>query len=207
MRELVTSQLHGSSLFASRFRENAARSLLLPRRRPGERTPLWQQRQRSHDLLQVAGHHPSFPVLIETYRECLSDVFDMDALTELMRSIRARHVRAVTVDTDKASPFASSLLFDYIAQFMYEGDAPLGERRAQALALDRDLLAELLGSEELRELLDPAAIAELEVELQGLRPERWPRDADEAVDVLRRLGDLSEEAVFGGAPWAVSTNR
>ena len=191
VRELVTSQLHGSSLFASRFRENAARSLLLPRRRPGERTPLWQQRQRSHDLLQVAGHHPSFPVLIETYRECLSDVFDMDALTELMRSIRARHVRAVTVDTDKASPFASSLLFDYIAQFMYEGDAPLGERRAQALALDRDLLAELLGSEELRELLDPAAIAELEVELQGLRPQRWPRDADEAVDVLRRLGDLS----------------
>jgi len=149
IRELVTSQLHGSALFASRFRENAARALLLPRRRPGERTPLWQQRQRSHDLLQVAGKHPEFPVLIETYRECLSDVFDMDGLRDLMSAVRAREVRTVVVDTERASPFASTLVFDYIGQYMYEGDAPLAERRAQALTLDKELLAELLGTEEL----------------------------------------------------------
>src|SRR5579864_941278 len=189
--EIVTSQLHGSALFASRFRENAARALLLPRRRPGERTPLWQQRQRSHDLLQVAGKHAEFPILIETYRECLSDVFDMEALRELMRAIRTREVRTVVVDTDKASPFASTLVFDYIGQFMYEGDAPLAERRAQALTLDRELLSELLGTEELRELLDPRAIDDLELQLQGLLKERWPRDVDEATDMLRRLGDLT----------------
>jgi ATP-dependent Lhr-like helicase len=191
VRDLVTGQLHGSAVFASRFRENAARALLLPRRRPGERTPLWQQRQRSHDLLQVASKHAEFPILIETYRECLSDVFDMDSLRDLMRAIRAREVRTVVVDTEKASPFASTLVFDYIAQYMYEGDAPLAERRAQALTLDRELLSELLGTEELRELLDPRAIEQLELELQGLLKERWPRDIDEATDMLRRLGDLS----------------
>jgi ATP-dependent Lhr-like helicase len=191
IRDLVTSQLHGSALFASRFRENAARALLLPRRQPGQRTALWQQRQRSHDLLQVASKYPSFPILIETYRECLSDVFDMDALEELMRDIRSRRVRTVVVDTERPSPFASSLVFDYVAQYLYEGDAPLAERRAQALTLDRDLLAELLGTEELRELLDPAAIADLELELQGLNKQRLPRNADEATDLLRRLGDLS----------------
>ena len=191
VRELVTSQLHGSALFASRFRENAARALLLPRRRPGERTPLWQQRQRSHDLLQVASKHAEFPILIETYRECLSDVFDMDGLRELMGAIRAREVRTVVVDTERASPFASTLVFDYIGQYMYEGDAPLAERRAQALTLDKELLAELLGTEELRELLDPRAIELLELELQGLLKERWPRDTDEAADLLRRLGDLT----------------
>ena len=191
VRDLVTSQLHGSAVFASRFRENAARALLLPRRRPGERTPLWQQRQRSHDLLQVASKHAEFPILIETYRECLSDVFDMDSLRDLMRAIRAREMRTVVVDTEKASPFASTLVFDYIAQYMYEGDAPLAERRAQALTLDRELLSELLGTEELRELLDPRAIDQLELELQGLLKERWPRDIDEATDMLRRLGDLS----------------
>ncbi|TME46217.1 MAG: DEAD/DEAH box helicase [Chloroflexi bacterium] len=189
--ELVTSQLQGSALFASRFRENAARALLLPRRRPGERTPLWQQRQRSHDLLQVASKHAEFPILIETYRECLSDVFEMDGLRELMRAVRAREIRTVVVDTEKASPFASTLVFDYIAQYMYEGDAPLAERRAQALTLDRELLAELLGTEELRELLDPRAIEALELELQGLLKERWPRDVDEATDMLRRLGDVT----------------
>jgi ATP-dependent helicase Lhr and Lhr-like helicase len=189
--ELVTSQVQASAMFASRFRENAARALLLPRRRPGERTPLWQQRQRSHDLLQVASKHAEFPILIETYRECLSDVFDMDGLRELMRAIRAREVRTVVVDTERASPFASTLVFDYIAQYMYEGDTPLAERRAQALTLDRELLAELLGTEELRELLDPRAIDQLELELQGLLKERWPRDPDEAADTLRRLGDLS----------------
>src|SRR5437588_4398958 len=191
--ELVTAQLHGSALFASRFRENAARALLLPRRRPGERTPLWMQRQRSADLLQVAGGFPDFPILIETYRECLRDVFDLPALSDLMRSVRSREVSAVVLDTDRASPFAASLLFDYVGQYLYEGDAPLAERRAQALTLDRELLAELLGSEELRELLDPAAIAALELELPGLAEGRRPRDPDEAADLLRRLGDLSEE--------------
>jgi len=191
VRELVTSQLHGSALFASRFRENAARALLLPRRRPGERTPLWQQRQRSHDLLQVASKHAEFPILIETFRECLSDVFDMDGLRDLMSAVRARQIRTVVVDTERASPFASTLVFDYIGQYMYEGDAPLAERRAQALTLDRELLAELLGTEELRELLDPRAIEALELELQGLLRERWPRDVDEAADLLRLLGDLA----------------
>ena len=193
VREAVTAQVQGSPLFASRFRENAARALLLPRRRPGERTPLWQQRQRSHDLLQVASRHPSFPILVETYRECLQDVFDLGALEELMRGFRDRTIRTVVVDTERASPFASSLVFDYIAQYMYEGDAPLAERRAQALTLDRDLLAELLGTEELRELLDPQAVAALELDLQGLLQDRWPRDADEAHDLLRRIGDLTDE--------------
>src|SRR5207302_4473326 len=188
---LVGERLPGSALFASRFRENAARALLLPRRRPGQRTPLWQQRQRSADLLKVASGYPDFPILAETYRECLADAFDLDALRELLTAIRARSVRVVAVDTDRASPFAASLLFDYVGQFIYEGDAPLAERRAQALTLDRELLAELLGSEELRELLDPEAVTELELELQGLKGERWPRDADEAHDVLARLGDLS----------------
>ena len=198
----VTAELGGSALFAARFRENAARALLLPRRRPGERTPLWKQRQRSHDLLQVAARHAGFPILVETYRECLSDVFDMAALGRLMSDLRARRVQLAVADTERASPFASSLVFDYIAQYMYDGDAPLAERRAQALALDRELLAELLGSAELRELLDPEAIGLLELELQGLLRERWPRDLDEAHDCLRRLGDLrgDEAAARGVSP-------
>jgi ATP-dependent Lhr-like helicase len=189
---LVTDELASSALFAARFRENAARALLLPRRRPGERTPLWKQRQRSADLLQVASRHPSFPILVETYRECLADVFDMPALRELLGALRSRTVRLAVADTDRPSPFSGSLLFDYIAEFMYEGDQPLAERRAQALTLDRELLAELLGSAELRELLDPEAVGLVELELQGLLRERWPRDADEAHDLLRRLGDLDE---------------
>ena len=197
--ELVTAQLEGSALFASRFRENAARALLLPRRRPGQRTPLWMQRQKSADLLRVAGGHPDFPILIETYRECLRDVFDLGALADLMRAVRSREVRAVVIDTDRPSPFASSLLFDYIGRYLYEGDAPLAERRAQALTLDRELLAELLGTEELRELLDPAAIAALELELQSLAEGRRPQSADEANDLLRRLGDLTaDDAVARG---------
>jgi ATP-dependent Lhr-like helicase len=201
VRELVTNQLEGSALFASHFRENAARALLLPRRRPGQRTPLWQQRQRSHSLLQVASRHPDFPIILETYRECLSDVFDLDALTELMAQVRSREVRVVSVESERSSPFAASLLFDYIAQFVYEGDAPLGERRAQALALDRDLLAELLGAEEFRELLSPEVIAAIELELQWLHENRHPRDVDEAEDLLRRLGDLSvQEAAARGVP-------
>jgi ATP-dependent Lhr-like helicase len=199
VRDLVMAQLKGSALFASRFRENAARALLLPRRRPGQRTPLWQQRQRSHDLLQVAGGHPDFPIVIETYRECIADVFALDALEQLMREVRAREVRVVSVQTERASPFAASLMFEYIAEYMYEGAAPLAERRAQALTLDRDLLAELLGSEDLREMLDREAVAALELELQGLPRERWPRDVDEAADVFRRLGDLdADEAAARG---------
>jgi ATP-dependent helicase Lhr and Lhr-like helicase len=191
--DLVSAQLSGSAMFATRFRENAARALLLPKRRPGQRSPLWQQRQRSADLLKVAGGYADFPILAETYRECLVDVFDLPTLRELLAGIRARQIRVVVVDTDRASPFAASLLFDYVGQFLYEGDAPLAERRAQALTLDRELLSELLGSEELRELIDPGAVADLELELQGLKPERWPRDADEAHDLLARLGDLSRE--------------
>ncbi|HXA43005.1 MAG TPA: DEAD/DEAH box helicase [Candidatus Solibacter sp.] len=200
VREVVTGQLDQSALFASHFRENAARALLLPRRRPHQRTPLWQQRQRSHSLLQVASRHPDFPIILETYRECLSDVFDLDALVELMSQVRSREVRVVSAQTERSSPFAASLLFDYVAEFVYEGDAPLGERRAQALALDRDLLAELLGAEELRELLSPEVIAAMELELQSLTGDRPPRDADETEDLLRRLGDLrADEAIARGA--------
>ena len=151
---------------------NAARALLLPRRRPGSRTPLWQQRQRAADLLAVASKYGSFPILLETYRECLRDVFDVAALTSVMADIRARRVRVASVDTQLPSPFASSLAFAYVAQFMYEGDSPLAERRAQALTLDRRMLAELVGSEELRDLLDGGALDQLEAELQAL-DDRW----------------------------------
>ena len=207
---LVHAQLPGSALFAGRFRENAARSLLLPRRRPGQRTPLWQQRMRSASLLKVAGQFPDFPILAETWRECMADHFDMGALMTLLRGIRSREVRVVAVDTERASPFASSLLFSYVAEFMYAGDSPLAERRAQALTLDRELLAELLGSEDLRELLDPDAIATVEAELQGMLPERFPRDRDEAHELLVRLGDLSdsEASARGIAPeWLRTLER
>jgi ATP-dependent Lhr-like helicase len=208
--DLVRSQLPGTALFASRFRENAARALLLPRRRPGQRTPLWQQRQRSADLLKVASGYADFPILAETYRECLADVFDLGSLRQLLSEVRSRAVRVVAVDTERASPFAASLLFDYVGQFIYEGDAPLAERRAQALTLDRQLLAELLGSEELRELLDPAAVAEVEIELQGLGRERWPRDPDDAHDLLARLGDLTAEELAArgvGPDWLETLRR
>jgi ATP-dependent Lhr-like helicase len=193
VREAVTQQLHGSALFASRFRENAARALLLPRQRPGSRTPLWLQRQKSADLLRIAMKYPSFPVLAETFRECLTDVFDLSALADIMRRVASREIRVAEVQTELPSPFASSLVFDYVAQYMYEGDLPMAERRAQALTLDTALLNELLGSEDIRELLDPEAIALTELELQGLLPDRFPRDVDEAVDVFRRVGDLSQE--------------
>jgi ATP-dependent helicase Lhr and Lhr-like helicase len=199
VRSLVSAQLPSSALFAARFRENAARSLLLPRRRPGQRTPLWQQRMRSAGLLKVAGQYTDFPILAETWREVMSDHFDMPALSAMLSAIQSREIRVVAVDTERASPFASSLLFSYVGEYMYEGDQPLAERRAQALTLDRDLLAELLGSDDLRELLDPDAIAAVELELQGLLPERFPRDLDEAHDLLVRLGDLSaDEALSRG---------
>jgi len=195
VEELLMAELGGSALFAARFRENAARALLLPRRRPGQRTPLWMQRQKSADLLSVASRYGSFPIILETYREVLRDVFDMPALVELLASIRSRTIRVVSVETRSASPFASSLMFDYLGSFMYEGDAPLAERRAQALALDRDLLAELLGTEELRELIDPEAVADLELELQALAEARRARTVDGVADLLRRLGDLRTNEV------------
>ena len=191
VEDLVLESVGGSALFASRFRENAARALLLPRRRPGIRTPLWQQRQRSADLLAVAARYGSFPILVETYRECLSDVFDLDALRDVLRGIERREIAIHSVETVRASPFAASLLFDYVAAYMYEGDTPLAERRAGALTLDRDLLHELLGQEELRELLDAEALADLELSLQGLAEDRQARTVDQLHDLLRRLGDLT----------------
>ena len=195
VEDLVVGRVGQSSLFASRFRENAARALLLPRRRPGTRTPLWQQRQRAADLLAVASRYGSFPILVETYRECLADVFDLPALRDVLGGVARREIAVHAVETPRASPFASSLLFDYVAAYMYEGDAPLAERRAQALTLDRDLLRELLGQEELRELLDPDALADLELSLQHLPEERWARTADQVHDLLRRLGDLTPDEV------------
>ncbi len=189
--ELVLSSLPQTSLFAARFRECAARALLLPRRRPDRRTPLWQQRQRAADLLAVAAKYPSFPILLETSRECVQDVFDLPALREVLGQLRSRAIRVVSVDTAKASPFAQSLLFNWIAAYMYEGDAPLAERRAAALALDRDLLRDLLGAEELRELLDPGVLADIELELQCLADGRRARSADELHDVFRKVGDLT----------------
>jgi ATP-dependent helicase Lhr and Lhr-like helicase len=191
--ELLLSEVGNSALFASRFRENAARALLLPRRKPGSRTPLWKQRQKSADLLKVASQFPSFPLILETYRECLRDAFDVPALHEVLNGIRSRKIRIVSMDMANPSPFASSLAFGYIANFMYDGDAPLAERRAAALALDRDLLAELLGSEELRDLLDARALAAVEAELQCLDERRHARHADGVHDLLRRVGDLSTE--------------
>ncbi len=179
-------------MFASVFREAAARALLLPRRRPGQRTPLWQQRQRSADLLAEASKFPDFPILLEATRECLRDVFDVPALREVMADLRSRRTRLVAVDTEHASPFAQSLLFRWVGVYMYEGDAPLAERRAAALTLDRDLLRELLGSEELRELLDPRALDEVEAELQRLGEGRGARSADHLHDLLRTLGDLTD---------------
>ena len=193
VREAIVSHLPSTALFASRFREVAGRALLLPRRRPGERVPLWQQRQRSAGLLEVAAKYPSFPMLLETSRECLQEVFDVPALSEVLADIRSRKIRMVTVDTDGASPMAQSLLFDWISVFMYGGDAPLAERRAAALALDRDLLADLLGAEELRELLDAEVLATLELELQRLADGRRARSPDELADVLSRVGDLTSE--------------
>ena len=185
MEELVIAELGGTALFGARFRENAARALLIPRRRPGQRTPLWQQRLKAQGLLQVARRYADFPVVLETYRECLQDVFDLPALKGLLAALRQRQIDLVEVETPSASPYSSSLLFDYVATYMYEDDTPLAERRAQALALDRDLLKELLGQEELRDLIDPRALEQVETELRGS-----PRSADQLHDLLLRRGDL-----------------
>ncbi|MFD7233292.1 ATP-dependent helicase [Streptomyces sp. NPDC059881] len=191
IRQIVTDQVGGSALFASRFRECAARALLLPRRSPGKRTPLWQQRQRAAQLLQVASEFGSFPIVLEAVRECLQDVFDVPGLEELMGDIESRRVRLVEVTTPEPSPFARSLLFGYVAQFLYEGDSPLAERRAAALSLDSRLLAELLGQAELRELLDADVLGELEQELQWLTEDRGLKDAEGVADALRVLGPLT----------------
>jgi ATP-dependent helicase Lhr and Lhr-like helicase len=185
LEELVVREVGQTALFGSRFRENASRALLIPRRRPGQRTPLWQQRLKAQGLLQVARKYGSFPIVLETYRECLQDVFDLPGLRRILQGLQTRELDLVDVETQSASPFASSLLFDYVATYMYEDDTPRAERLAQALSLDRNLLRELLGQEELRELIDADALAEVEAQLRGS-----PSDPDELHDVLRRRGDL-----------------
>jgi ATP-dependent helicase Lhr and Lhr-like helicase len=193
LEDLVVSELSGSALFGARFRENAARSLLIPRAYPGKRTPLWQQRLKSQSLLEVAREHPRFPVILETYRECLRDVLDLPSLSELLTKLHSRQLSLVEVETPTASPFASSLLFDYVATYMYEGDTPNAERRAAALALDRDLLRELLGQEELRELIDPEALVEVEDQLQLRVETARAGDRDALQQILRNIGDLTAE--------------
>ncbi|HEU5213184.1 MAG TPA: DEAD/DEAH box helicase [Gaiellaceae bacterium] len=187
LEDLVVGEVGQTALFGARFRENASRALLIPRRRPGQRTPLWQQRLKAQSLLQVARKYGSFPVILETYRECLQDVFDLPALRVLLQGIRTRELDLVEIETQSASPYAASLLFDYIATYMYEDDTPAAERRAQALSLDRDLLRELLGQEELRDLLDPGAIEEVEAQLRGA-----PKNADGLHDLLLLRGHLFE---------------
>ncbi len=187
LEDIVVGEVGQTALFGARFRENASRALLIPRRRPGQRTPLWQQRLKAQSLLQVARKYGSFPVILETYRECLQDVFDLPALRRLLQGIRTRELDLVEIETQSASPYASSLLFDYIATYMYEDDTPAAERRAQALSLDRDLLRELLGQEELRDLLDPGAIEEVETQLRGA-----PKNADGLHDLLLLRGHRFE---------------
>ena len=191
VEDLVLKALGGSALFAAKFREAAGRALLLPKRRPGGRSPLWQQRKRAADLLAVAARFGSFPMLLETYRECLRDVFDMPAVVATLRRIETREIRAVSVDSAMPSPFASSLLFGYVANYIYDGDAPLAERRAQALAIDQNQLRELLGEAELRELLDHDALEQVERHLQHLDDTNRARSTDSAHDLLLRLGDLT----------------
>jgi ATP-dependent Lhr-like helicase len=195
LEQIVTTEVGGSALFASRFRECAARALLLPRRDPGRRAPLWQQRQRSAQLLEVAVRYPSFPIVLETVREVLQDVYDLPSLVALHRRIGERTLRLVDVQTQRPSPFAQSLLFGYVAAFMYEGDSPIAERRAAALTLDQGLLAELLGRAELRELLDPEVLAEVESELQRLAEDRRVKDNEGVVDLLRLLGPQSADEI------------
>lgn len=192
---IVTAEVGGSALFASRFRECAARALLLPRRNPGKRSPLWHQRQRAAQLLDVARKYPDFPIVLEAVRECLQDVYDVPALVELMGRVAQRRLRLIEVETTTPSPFAASLLFGYVGAFMYEGDSPLAERRAAALSLDTVLLAELLGRVELRELLDADVIASTARQLQHLTEDRQARDAEGVADLLRLLGPLTFEEV------------
>src|SRR5579885_1349770 len=193
--ELVLRQLGSTAMFAARFRENAARALLLPKHSAQGRSPLWQQRKRAHSLLTVASQYPSFPIILETYRECMRDVFDIPALQEILRHIEAGEIGVHVVDTERPSPFASSLIFSYVMNYIYDGDPPLAERRAQALAINQEQLRDLLGDADLRELLDKKAIAEVEEQLQ-LRGEMYRvRSADGVHDLLLRLGDLSRDEI------------
>ncbi|MBW3564957.1 MAG: DEAD/DEAH box helicase [Acidobacteria bacterium] len=205
LRDLIVRHLANTALFAARFRENAARALLLPRKRPGVRTPLWQQRKRASDLLRAASDFHSFPLILETYRECLTDVFDLGSLSEILREIRSRAISVSVVDTTRPSPFAGAILFRYVANFIYDGDAPLAERRAQALSIDPAQLRELIGEVELRELLDPNVLSELEHQLQFLAPQAAAASQDDLHDLLLRLGDLSRpelEQRIAGASWS-----
>nr|WP_294691999.1 ATP-dependent helicase [uncultured Friedmanniella sp.] len=188
---VVTDEVGGSALFAARFRECAARALLLPRRDPKSRSPLWQQRMRSAQLLTVAAQFPEFPIVLETMRECLTDVFDLDGLLAVQREIAARSIRLVEVETKEPSPFAKSLLFGYVGAFVYEGDVPLAEKKAAALSLDATLLAELLGKDGLKQLLDASVIARTEADLQGLSSERQVTTAEQLYDLIRTAGPFS----------------
>jgi ATP-dependent Lhr-like helicase len=212
VRDLVTEQLADSALFAALFRENAARSLLMPRRTVKGRRPLWAQRLKSQQILAAVRGFPDFPVLMETYRQCLADHFDMDGLEGILRDLHNGAIRLAEVQTPRPSPFARSLVFAYVANYIYEQDAPPAERKAQALTLDRRLLAELLGQDELRNLIDPQVLEDLELELQCLTEDRQVRDADGLHDLLRRLGDLSEQEIqdrsqSGTAPWLAQLSR
>ncbi|MGI8593812.1 MAG: Lhr family helicase, partial [Solirubrobacteraceae bacterium] len=195
VEERVVAELGASALFGARFRENAGRALLIPRARPGKRTPLWQQRLKAQSLLEVAKRYPQFPIILETYRECLRDVLDLPGLQDLLGKLHRRELSLVEVETKTASPFASSLLFDYVATYMYEGDTPNAERRAAALSLDRELLRELLGQEELRDLIDGDALEQLEADLQHRSQRRQAQTRDALHDVLRRVGDLGESEI------------
>src|SRR6202008_1223130 len=191
VEDLVVAELGSSALFGARFRENAGRALLIPRARPGKRTPLWQQRLKSQSLLEVAKKYGEFPIILETYRECLRDVLDVPGLVELLTALHRRELTLVEVETATASPFASSLLFDYVATYMYEGDTPNAERRAAALALDRELLRQLLGHGELRGRIDAAAVERVEADVQRLSERARPESVDAMHAVLRRVGDLT----------------
>ena len=197
IEDRVVAELGSSALFGARFRENAARALLIPRARPGKRTPLWQQRLKAQSLLEVAKKYGDFPIILETYRECLRDVLDVPGLVDLLSRLSRREISLVEVETPTASPFASSLLFDYVATYMYEGDTPNAERRAAALSLDRDLLRELLGQDELRDLIDPGALESVEADLQCLSAYTQATGRDGMLDVLRRVGDLTVGRGFG----------
>jgi ATP-dependent Lhr-like helicase len=200
VERLVVGQLGASALLAAKFRECAGRALLLPRRRPGQRTPLWQQRKKASDLLAVASKYGSFPILLEAYRESMRDVFDMPALVSLLGEIEARQIRVVTVDVPAPSPFAASLLFGYVANYLYDGDAPLAERRAPALSIVQEQLRELLGEAELRELLDAEIMDDVERQLQHLSPDHRARSVDGVHDLLLRIGDLTRDEIAARTP-------
>ena len=197
LEAIVTDEVGGSALFAARFRECAARALLLPRRDPKSRSPLWQQRMRSAQLLTVAARYPEFPIVLETMRECLTDVFDLEGLIRVQRALASRSMRLVEVETKEPSPFAKSLLFGYVGAFVYEGDVPLAEKKAAALSLDASLLAELLGKDGLKQLLDAGVIAATEADLQGLSTERQAGTTEQLFDLLRTAGPFTRR---GAAP-------